>query len=152
MRSKFNDLVVYRLSVSLADELYEATREWKPFERWSIGLQLMRAMDSVGANIAVCTALDSRTRGRFPQPLWKMPRKFITASDESTRGLNRSHTAVGFDRAGDRVRARTAWQAAAQILDDIALPVYHGRRAWTAAEVKRHAITRRVGASAFRLA
>jgi four helix bundle protein len=45
-------LQVYRLSIALADELYAAVSTWPSFDRWSIGLQLVRAVDSVGANTA----------------------------------------------------------------------------------------------------
>jgi four helix bundle protein len=45
-------LTAYRLSVALADELHEAVSQWPSFERWSVGLQLVRAADSIGANIA----------------------------------------------------------------------------------------------------
>jgi four helix bundle protein len=41
--------------VALANELYDAIARWESFERWSIGIQLMRAADSVGANIAEAT-------------------------------------------------------------------------------------------------
>jgi four helix bundle protein len=32
--------------------MYESVKEWSSFDRWSIGVQLVRAADSVGANIA----------------------------------------------------------------------------------------------------
>jgi len=50
--SKFHDLAVYRLAVSLADDMHRAAARWPAFERSSLGLQLVRAADSVGANIA----------------------------------------------------------------------------------------------------
>lgn len=54
----FRDLVVYRRSAALADEIYEATARWPGFERWTVGVQAVRAADSVGANIA-------ESRGRW---------------------------------------------------------------------------------------
>jgi four helix bundle protein len=48
----FRELVAYRVAVAVADELHRATSAWSSFDRWSIGLQLLRAADSVGANIA----------------------------------------------------------------------------------------------------
>ena len=67
MRSGFRDLVAYRLASELADDLHRAVAAWPSFERWSLGLQLVRAADSVGANIA-------ESSGR-----WHMPdkRKFL---------------------------------------------------------------------------
>lgn len=53
--SKFHDLGVYRLAVSLADDMHRAVARWPAFDRNSIGLQLVRAADSVGANIAEAT-------------------------------------------------------------------------------------------------
>jgi four helix bundle protein len=52
MRSRFRDLGAYRLAASLADELHGQVGTWPPFERWSVGLQLVRAADSVAADIA----------------------------------------------------------------------------------------------------
>jgi four helix bundle protein len=50
--SKFRDLTAYRLAVELADDIHEAVASWPSFARWTVGLQLVRAADSVGANIA----------------------------------------------------------------------------------------------------
>jgi four helix bundle protein len=55
MATTFKDLEVYRRAAALADELYELTVRWDKFERWSIGIQLMKAADSIGANIAEAT-------------------------------------------------------------------------------------------------
>jgi four helix bundle protein len=52
MASQFHDLVAYSQAVALADDLYDAIAKWPSFDRWSSGVQLMRAADSVGANIA----------------------------------------------------------------------------------------------------
>jgi four helix bundle protein len=48
-------LVVYRLAAELADDLHGLVVEWPTFERWIVGLQLIRAADSIGANIAEAT-------------------------------------------------------------------------------------------------
>jgi four helix bundle protein len=45
-------LVVYRLAAELADDLYRVVVGWPAFERWTVGVQLVRAADSVGANVA----------------------------------------------------------------------------------------------------
>jgi four helix bundle protein len=50
--SDFRDLVAYRLAVAVADDMHGAAARWDSFERWSLGIQLVRAADSVGANIA----------------------------------------------------------------------------------------------------
>jgi four helix bundle protein len=50
--SRFKELEAYKLSVALADELRIAVLGWGSFDVWSTGIQLLRAADSVGANIA----------------------------------------------------------------------------------------------------
>jgi four helix bundle protein len=50
--SAFRDLDVYRLAVEMADRMHREAARWDSFDRWSLGLQLVRAADSVGANIA----------------------------------------------------------------------------------------------------
>jgi 23S rRNA-intervening sequence protein len=48
----FRGLEVYRRAVALADKLYPAAVGWPPFDRWTTGVQMVRAADSIGANIA----------------------------------------------------------------------------------------------------
>jgi four helix bundle protein len=50
--SDFRELVAYRLAVELADDLHRLASGWNSFDRWSLGVQLVRAADSVGANMA----------------------------------------------------------------------------------------------------
>jgi four helix bundle protein len=38
--------------MAIADELHDAISRWPSFERWTVGVQLMRSADSIGANIA----------------------------------------------------------------------------------------------------
>jgi four helix bundle protein len=52
MASDFRKLVAYREAVAIANDLHEAIARWPSFERWTVGVQLMRAADSIGANIA----------------------------------------------------------------------------------------------------
>jgi four helix bundle protein len=55
MAGSFRQLVVYRLAVALGDDAYRIAAGLPPLERWSLGIQLMRAADSVGANVAEST-------------------------------------------------------------------------------------------------
>lgn len=48
----FEKLEVYRLAERLADAVWEVAQTWDPFARRTIGAQIVRAADSVGANIA----------------------------------------------------------------------------------------------------
>lgn len=48
----FENLRVYRLSEEIADRVWALVLRWKPLERRTIGCQLARAADSIGANIA----------------------------------------------------------------------------------------------------
>ena len=59
-RTNFEKLRVYRLSEKLADELWKIAWRWGYFERDTVGKQLVRAGDSIGANIA-----EGAGRGRF---------------------------------------------------------------------------------------
>ena len=55
----FESLRVYQLSEKLADEVWRVVRKWDHFSRDTIGKQLVRAADSVGANIAEGTGRGS---------------------------------------------------------------------------------------------
>ena len=48
----FQELRVYKLSERLADEIWKALNTWEPFAKNTIGQQIVRWADSVGANIA----------------------------------------------------------------------------------------------------
>jgi four helix bundle protein len=52
VRSDFRDLDAYRLAAALANDLHAAVARWTSFDRWSLGAQLVRSADSIGANIA----------------------------------------------------------------------------------------------------
>jgi four helix bundle protein len=51
-RTKFESLRVYQLSEKLADEIWQIVNNWPGFSKATMGRQLVRAADSVGANIA----------------------------------------------------------------------------------------------------
>lgn len=48
----FEDLEVYRLSEKLSDQIWKYVSTWEYLAKDTIGKQLVRAADSVGANIA----------------------------------------------------------------------------------------------------
>ncbi|MFZ0242239.1 MAG: four helix bundle protein [Desulfobacterales bacterium] len=49
---RFEDLRVFRMAETLADEIWSTVSNWNTFEKNTIGQQLVRAADSIGANIA----------------------------------------------------------------------------------------------------
>lgn len=51
-RTNFENLRVYQLSEDLTDNIWEIVLEWNNFARDTVGKQLVRAADSIGANIA----------------------------------------------------------------------------------------------------
>jgi four helix bundle protein len=51
-RTAFQKLDVYKLAETMAQECWRLARDWPPFDRDTLGKQLVRAADSVGANIA----------------------------------------------------------------------------------------------------
>ena len=58
-RTKFETLKVYQLSEKLADDIWRLVSGWNQFARDTIGKQLVRAADSIGANIAEGTGRGS---------------------------------------------------------------------------------------------
>jgi four helix bundle protein len=45
-------VIAYQHAVALGDQIWQAVGQWESFSRWSIGLQLTKAVDSIAANIA----------------------------------------------------------------------------------------------------
>ena len=52
MKTAFENLRVYRLSEKLADEIWDLVLTWDHFAKDTVGRQLVRSGDSIGANIA----------------------------------------------------------------------------------------------------
>ena len=48
----FEDLRVFKLAENLADEVWDIVGTWRYFEKDTVGKQMVRAADSIGANIA----------------------------------------------------------------------------------------------------
>lgn len=59
-RTNFENLRVYQLSEELADEIWNIVIGWDNFAKDTVGKQLVRSTDSVGANIA-----EGEGRGSF---------------------------------------------------------------------------------------
>jgi len=51
-RTSFENLQVYKLGEKLADEVWNIVTCWEQFAKTTIGRQIVRAADSIGANIA----------------------------------------------------------------------------------------------------
>src|SRR2546425_12840810 len=51
-KTNFEKLQVYRLAEKLSDEIWKIARKWDYFARDTVGKQVVRSADSVGANIA----------------------------------------------------------------------------------------------------
>lgn len=51
-RTGFENLRVYRLSEDLADLIWEEVIRWDPLAQDTVGKQIIKAADSIGANIA----------------------------------------------------------------------------------------------------
>jgi len=58
-KTNFMNLRVYQLAEILADEIWIIVNNWKYFEKDTVGKQLVRAADSVGANISEGTGRGS---------------------------------------------------------------------------------------------
>jgi len=59
-RTGFEKLRVYRLSEELTDEIWDIVLTWDYFAKDTVGKQVVRAADSIGANIA-----EGCWRGRY---------------------------------------------------------------------------------------
>src|SRR6266571_290147 len=59
-KTNFESLRVYQLSESLADQIWSIVVKWNVFARDTVGKQLVKAADSIGANVAEGTG-----RGTF---------------------------------------------------------------------------------------
>ena len=51
-KTNFETLHVYRLSEDLADKIWNIVLKWNWFAKNTVGMQIVKAADSVGANIA----------------------------------------------------------------------------------------------------
>jgi four helix bundle protein len=51
-RTNFENLRVYKLSEELADEVWKIVLRWNAFAKDTVGKQIVRSADSLGANIA----------------------------------------------------------------------------------------------------
>jgi len=60
--TSFENLQVYRLSEKLADEVWKLVSDWDYFSKATVGKQMVRAADNIGANIAEGTG-----RGSFQE-------------------------------------------------------------------------------------
>jgi len=58
-KTNFENLRVYQLSEILADEIWTIVTNWKYFEKDTVGKQLVKSADSIGANISEGTGRGS---------------------------------------------------------------------------------------------
>ena len=62
----YQNLIAYQQAVALADDLRQLVKGWPPPDLWTVGVQLVRSADSVGANIAEGFGRESLAdEGRF---------------------------------------------------------------------------------------
>jgi four helix bundle protein len=50
--NNFRDLIAYQRAIALADDLRALVQTWPTLDKWTVGIQMLRAADSVGANLA----------------------------------------------------------------------------------------------------
>ena len=70
-KSEFENLQVYQLSEELADRIWDIVTKWNWFAKHTVGTQLVRAADSIGANIAEGNGRrDTKDNRRFVRIAW----------------------------------------------------------------------------------
>ncbi|MEH2304709.1 four helix bundle protein [Nostoc sp.] len=83
---RFQELQVYKLSEQLADDIWKIVEGWNFFAKDTIGKQIVRSADSIGANIA-----EGLGRGSFQEN-----RRFIKIArgslNETQHWLRRAYT------------------------------------------------------------
>jgi len=52
MKTKFEDLEIFKLAEKLSDEVWEMVIKWDNFPKNTVGIQLVDAADGVGSSIA----------------------------------------------------------------------------------------------------
>jgi len=82
----FENLHVYKLSERLSDAIWTVVKEWDTLAKYTLGRQLIRAADSVGANIAEGTG-----RGSF-QDNRRFVRNARGSLYETRHWLRRAHS------------------------------------------------------------
>ena len=84
-RTNFENLRVYQLAERLADEIWSVAERWNRFAQDTVGKQIVRSADSIGANIAEGTG-----RGSF-----KDNRRFVRTArgslNETQHWLRRAY-------------------------------------------------------------
>lgn len=61
MKSRIEDLEIYKLALELSDKIWKIVIGWEKFEKNTIGIQLVRSIDSVGANLSEGYGRGSKT-------------------------------------------------------------------------------------------
>ncbi|HEY9670104.1 MAG TPA: four helix bundle protein [Waterburya sp.] len=86
MKSNFDNLPVYQLAERLADEIWNIVGSWDEFAQDTIGKQIVRSVDSIGANIA-----EGTSRNNF-QDHQHFVRMAIGSLNETRHWLRRAYT------------------------------------------------------------
>jgi len=63
-RTGFENLRVYQLSEEISDQIWGIVWKWDPLSKETVGKQLIKASDSIGANIAEGTGRGSSVDNR----------------------------------------------------------------------------------------
>lgn len=85
-RANFERLDVYQLAEKLADEIWTVVNSWDYFSKATVGKQLVRAADSIGANIAEGTGRGSYQDNR------RFVRNARGSLNETRHWLRRAHS------------------------------------------------------------
>jgi len=100
-KSRLEDLEIFQVSVELSDVLWNIVVKWDNFSKNKVGTQLVRAIDSVGANLSEGYGKGSKlntarfakiTRGSlFESKYWvdQYHRRKLIPDDQSIKIINK---------------------------------------------------------------
>lgn len=86
MKLNFDNLPVYQLAERLADEIWNIVGSWDQFAQDTIGKQIVRSVDSIGANIAEGTSRNNIQDHQY------FVRMAIGSLNETRHWLRRAYT------------------------------------------------------------
>ena len=52
MITRLEDFRAYNLAMELGEDVWKTVQEWNKFSQWTVGIQLVKAVDSIASNLS----------------------------------------------------------------------------------------------------